>query len=458
MKTSFGKLAMMALVLALCLMLLGPMRSGVEDSLVASASRLSLDPGSTAVVSYTLKAETAQTVAYSSDDPSVAAVDQRGQVTAMAPGKTRVRLTAQGGATASVEVDVTGVAVTSFALNTDLLEMNKGEVSGLSGQFNRGATAQSVTWTSADPSIVQVDGAGRVSAVGGGETYVVATTAGGLSASARVRVYVAATAVQIAPGDMRVGVGTTFQLQARYLPEDATDEAVQWKSSAPEVLSVDADGLMRAVSVGTATVTVSTRQGLKGSTEIVVEPASKDFQISATSVTIERGDRHALSVSFIGADGQVDDAVEHHVEWTVSNPDVVSVSDGVVTGLSSGTAAVTASADGFRSVCTVRVETPVKEVALNMTELYLLKEQTNESFQLRAETTPSDADDTSVAYATDNPLVANVTPSGLVTLTGGYGTAVITATAKSGAEATFAVHVVVALPEPTGSAEPEMEN
>lgn len=447
MGTVFGKLTMLAFVLVLGVLLLAPMRAGVEDALTASVDSVSLNPGETLEVCYSLRSESAQTVVYSSDDPVIATVDQQGLVTALEPGQTHIRLKAQGGASDAVKVEVTGVPVTSIALNTKLLVMDKGDVSGLSCTFNAGATDQRVEWLSADPDIVKVDAAGRVTAVGSGETYVVATTPGGLSAAATVCVRVRGTAVQIVPGALTVGVGTTFQLGVHYLPEDTTDDVVSWKSSQPGVLSVDADGRVRAISTGTATVSVLTEAGLKGETEIVVEPAARDFQINPTNATLERGDVQTLEAWFIGTDGQRDDSVNHHIEWTSSNPSVATVTDGVVTARASGRTVITATADGISATCAVRVQTMVRSVSLNMDELYLLREQTGEPFQLKAALEPADADDLRLTYVCDNEQVANVSRDGLVTLTGGYGTAVITVSAASGAEDTFTVHVVSELPQ-----------
>lgn len=451
MRTAFGKLALLAFAVLAGILLLAPMRAGVEDALTVSVDAASLNPGETLALSYELVAETAQTVTYTSDDPSVAQVDQQGLVTAMDPGTTTIHLRAQGGATARVRVEVSGTPVTSFELNTKLLELEKGEVSGLSCVFNDGATDQRVEWLSADPSVVTVDGDGRVTAVGSGETYVIATTPNGLSAAATVRVHVRSTAAQIVPGDVTLGTGATLSLRVSYLPEDATDSVVEWTSNQPRVLSVDEEGAIRAISAGTAVVTATTADGLTAMTTITVEPAASDFQINPTQLTIERGQTHALEAWFIGADGQPDESLDHHVEWASSNPAVATVADGVVTAVSSGTAVITASADGFQSACSVRVETNVQSVALNMTELYLLREQTDSPFQLSATVTPADADDTRLTYSTDNPLVATVTSDGLVTLTGGYGTATITATAASGAEASFSVHVVTELPQSQGA-------
>lgn len=443
MKTAFGKLTMLAFVLAIGLMLLAPMRSGIEDSLTASLSEVTLEPGESASVTYELVAETAQTVVYRSDDPAIAMVNQRGQITAVSPGRTAVHLTAQGGASTAVIVEVSGVPVSSFSLNTHELEMNKGDVSGLSYQFNYGATAQNVVWSSADPEIVRVDNAGRVSAVGAGETYITATAAGGMSDTALIRVNVRGTAVQIAPEALTVGVGTAFRLEVHYLPEDATDSVVQWASSAPQVLSVDADGLTHAISAGTATVTVATRDGLTASAVINVEPASKDFLLTPTELTMERGDIQFLEASFIGADGQVDQSVDHHVQWESSDPSVATVEDGTVIGVKTGKATITATADGFEAECIVTVHTSVTEVHLNVSEQSLYKNQTDEPFQIRATVVPSDADDRTLTYSSDNELVATVNQNGLVTMTGGYGTAVITVEASSGAKAVCIVNVIV---------------
>lgn len=446
MKTAYGKLLSLAILLAVGVLMLAPMRSGIEDTLRASTELLDLDPGEIVEVRYDLRTETAQTVAYYSDDTAVAIVDQRGYIMAVSPGETKIRLVAQGGAFDEVKVRVSGVPITLFELNAESIKMEKGDVSGLSYRVNTGASMHNVKWESLDPSIASVDAAGRVSAVGGGDTYIVATAPNGMTDAALVSVHVQGNAVQIAPGDMRVGVGTTFPLQTRYLPVDTTDVPVSWTSSAPEVLTVDGSGVMQAVSVGTATVTVLTRDGLQGSMTITVDPASTDFQLSPNTVTIERGDSHTLSACFIGADGQVDQTVNHHVEWESTDPRIVSVENGVVTGHASGVAVITAYADGFKATSTVHVETSVQEVHLNISEQYLLKEQTGEPFQIRTSYVPADADEQKLVFTSDNPLVATVSEKGLVTMTGGYGTAIITVTAENGAQATCAVHVVTQLP------------
>ena len=76
------------------------------------------------------------------------------------------------------------------------------------------------------------------------------------------------------------------------------------------------------------------------------------------------------------------------------------------------------------------------------------------NFDLLHPEKPADPDDPRITFSTDNDMVATVSESGLVTPVGGYGTAVITAQAESGAAARFTVNVVMALPE--GYEQPEL--
>lgn len=53
----------------------------------------------------------------------------------------------------------------------------------------------------------------------------------------------------------QLNIGETLQLEATVLPEDATDKTVIWNSSNEEVASVTENGLVTAISQGSATIT-----------------------------------------------------------------------------------------------------------------------------------------------------------------------------------------------------------
>ena len=449
MKTVYGKLANLIVLLSVAAMLFAPMRFGGEDYLYAHPRSVRMSPGDSYDLSYRLDADDPnQAVAFSSSNERVAVVNAAGTVTAVGSGKAQILLDAENGAKARAQIEVVGEHIATLALNTDSLTMEKGHVTGLKAVFDDKADNTLVQWSSEDESVATVDSIGRVVAVGGGTTRVIATAPNGLTASANVSVHVSGDVMRITPENVTVGAGTYLSLGTGYIPADTTDEVVRWASSDANILSVESDGTLYAVSQGQAVLSAFSRDGLSASTVITVERAAADFNVSPAAATIERGKTLTLEPRFFDAQGNPDaDASGHFITWTSSNPAVATVSDGVVTAVGSGTARISASADGRIASSLITVQTLVEEVQLNLHQIYVLREQTVMPIQLEAEILPADADDQKLTWTADNDLIATVNPRGLVELVGGYGTATITAIASSGARDQFVVNVVAELPE-----------
>ena len=81
--------------------------------------------------------------------------------------------------------------------------------------------------------------------------------------------------VSIAPsGNFELTVAGTRQLSAAVLPANATNQNVTWQSSNPAVATVSSNGLVTAVSQGTANITVTTVVGgYSAYVEVTVTPA-----------------------------------------------------------------------------------------------------------------------------------------------------------------------------------------
>ena len=448
MRTVYAKLIALLFIAILSIMLLSPMRSGVEDHLYANPRSLRMQRGDTYALSYELDSDRAQTVTYTSLDSSVATVNAAGTVSAIGPGSTDIHLKAEGGARTTVHVDVSGVPTTQVFLNTDYIAMEKGDVTGLSAAFNENADDTRIEWRSADTEIAAVDSIGRVTALRGGRTQIYAVTPNGLSAHTDVFVHVPGDAVRITPDALTVGTGATLKMGTYYFPSDATDEVYRWHSNDNGILTVDSDGTISALNTGTVVLSVFTKEGLSASSVIRVEQSAQSFDISPSAVAIERGDALQLEPRFFNADGTMDEASRnHYITWQSSRPEIATVEDGLVVGLRSGRTQISATVDGKTAVCDLQVQVLVHSVTLDKQEVYMLKEGTDTPIQLNATIEPRDPDDPTITYTTSNDLVANVSADGLVAMTGGYGTAIITARATSGAEARFTVNVVTELPD-----------
>ena len=449
MRTVYGKLIALIFTLTIGLLLFLPMRYGQEDHLYAYPHTIRMRKGDTYTIKYVLDSDHAQAVSYAAVDDTVARVSRTGKITAIRPGATDIHLDAEGGAKTTVHVTVVGTPTTSLRLNTDRVTIEKGEVTGLSATFNEGADDTLLEWRSEDENVATVDPTGRVTAHRGGRTKVYAITPNGIRADADVLVHVSGDAMRLTPEALTVGTGSALKMGTIYFPDDATETVARWITSDPGLLTVDADGTIHAVGVGKPVLSAITHEGLATSAVINVEPAAANFDLSPSAATLERGDTLDLEARFLDAEGNPDaQAGGHYIEWQSSDPAVATVENGRVRAVKSGETVISASADGKTAECTLKVQVLVHEVTLNETEMYLLKEDADKPIQLTATLRPADPDDPTVTWLTSNDLVANVDANGLVTMTGGYGTAVITARAASGAEARFTVSLVTQLPEP----------
>ena len=173
------------------------------------------------------------------------------------------------------------------------------------------AADKTVTWSSADEKVASVDENGNVTGVAPGTTTITAKV-GLASATCNVTVTDSAipvTSVSLDKKSMELHVGDKGeQLAATISPENATDKTVSWSSSDATVAKVDQNGFVTPVKEGTATITVTTKDGGKTDSclvtvlpEPVVEKPSfhlydgKDFfdgssWYDTTSAATPRGD------------------------------------------------------------------------------------------------------------------------------------------------------------------------
>ena len=86
---------------------------------------------------------------------------------------------------------------------------------------------------------------------------------------------VAVTGITVSPTSFEIEAGKSASLTANVIPTDAEDKTVEWTSSDESVATVDANGRVRGVSVGTATITATTNDGgYTASCEVTVTPSS----------------------------------------------------------------------------------------------------------------------------------------------------------------------------------------
>ncbi|MBE6604911.1 MAG: Ig domain-containing protein [Ruminococcaceae bacterium] len=125
------------------------------------------------------------------------------------------------------------------------------------------AADKRVQYTTSDESVCTVDDTGTITGVGAGSAIIMVKTVDG-NKTAMLHVSVKAdgvTGVMLTPETLEMKLGESDMLQAVVSPYAALDKSVTYTSSDPAVVTVSASGKVSAVGVGTAIVTVTTKDG-----------------------------------------------------------------------------------------------------------------------------------------------------------------------------------------------------
>ncbi len=289
MKSTRSRLAAILITAAMAVSLVG---CGVDITSVGLPPNESLEKGDTVQMEVDFGTENqaeAEAIAkaaekldltWTSSDEAVATVDEDGLVTAVGPGTAEITVSvADGNISSTCLVTVTVTATDVTVPETLELVTNGENTANLNAKATpEDATGITVTYESSDPSIVTVDETGLVTAVANGEADITTTltqvndmatgetaTAENstqteplvLTATTHVVVTTKVEAITLDNTEGILTVGNTHKINASVTPENATDLTVTWTSSDNNIATVDADGNVKAVAVGNATITAS---------------------------------------------------------------------------------------------------------------------------------------------------------------------------------------------------------
>jgi len=210
-----------------------------------------------------------------------------------------------------------------------------------------------VGYVNLSPDILSVTPDGMVSplAAGTGEVLVVTKD---YAAATRQTVTVISDVTRIALNQTNLTLGgdqaTTFRLIPTVTPDDAPVKQVTFVSSNPAAVTVDAEGNLRFVAPGSATITAAVADGSASTTcQVTARAIATSIRLNQTNITMWDYGEYTLKATVTG--------LEHpKVVYTSSNHDVATVSNsGIVYGVAKGTAVITAAVGDVKTTCTVSV-------------------------------------------------------------------------------------------------------
>lgn len=161
-------------------------------------------------------------------------------------------------------------------------------------------TNKRVTYASSDATVASVDATGKVTAhkAGTATITVKATDGSKKAASVKVTVATALQKINAKATKMTMTVGTTTQASKfiSFVPANATNKAVTYKSSDSKILTVDASGNVKAIARGVAQIIVTSKANAKIGT--MIEVTVKDAYV--TKVTVNDKADATLTFSGVG--------------------------------------------------------------------------------------------------------------------------------------------------------------
>lgn len=311
---------------------------------------ITLDKGTTASLKATvLPADaTDPSVTWTSSDEAVVSVDGNGKIKALKGGSAKI--TAKAGDHSAVCIVTVIAPVEGVTLPDASVSLVKGRSLTLKATvLPEDATDKSVSWSSSEPSIASVDASGKVTGLTVGKAVITAT-ASGFTASCEVNVYIPVTSVKLDQSSYTLNKGKSFKLTATVSPDDATYPTVSWESSDAAVASVDADGNVKGLTVGEATITAKAGDCTATCRVKVIVPVTS-VSLNKTEITLEETRTYQLQATV-----NPSEATDKTVTWTSSDESVARVdANGAVKGISAGHAVITAKAGDCTATCQVTV-------------------------------------------------------------------------------------------------------
>ena len=399
------------------------------------------------------------TVTWKSSNTGVVTVSGSGLVKVVGPGTATVTCTSKSNssAKASCSFTVARPPVTGVSLDRTeaLLYTNNRNGLQLTATVSPADAEQSLNWSSSDTSVVTVSGSGLVRVVGLGTATVTAASSASPSMQASCAVTVTeppVTGITLDPTEIVMDLNDTEGVQIQHtVAATSGDTSVVWSSSNPNVASVDANGHVSMVGLGTAVITCTSVQ-VPDVFEIcsvtVKRPPVTALALSQSELTLYTNDNAGQTLSATVTPSNA----ESTVLWSSSDVNVAVVySDGLVKPVGVGTATITAvsrSTPERTASCAVTVvKPPVSGVTLDQTAMTVFTDNTI-GVLLHASLSPEDPDTAALTWSSSNSAVAAVSADGLVTPVG-VGTATVTVVSVSNPNATASCAVTVRRPPVT---------
>jgi uncharacterized protein YjdB len=304
------------------------------------------------------------TATWKSSNAAVATIDATGMATGLTAGTSTITATAtsmQGNATLTVNnasANLNTITITPQLTSVPISTTVQFSATGTYGDGSTRDLSSLVTWTSSSPTVATVDVNGLFTALAAGTTTITATLNGVTQTFTVTITTPTITDIFVSPDGLTEPIGVSQQYTATADYSDGTSadlsSGITWTSSATAIATVDGNGVVTTVGPGDVTIS-ATYGAFSDSSTLTVVPAHLQ-SITVTPATPKLAVSTQLQFT---ATGNFDDGSTQpltSLTWSSSNPTLMSVDvNGVATGVSAGSAIITATSGSISGTTSVTV-------------------------------------------------------------------------------------------------------
>lgn len=269
---------------------------------------------------------------WKSSNTNVVKVNAEGKLTAGKKGSAVVTVTSKSNPKISKKCRVTVrpyIAVTGIKIIPDKTEVDNGILGKIKVEIiPADASVQDFTWHISNDEIIKVDPKGRYVGKKPGEVRITVTTKeGNFTDSCVMNVLPVSVKGVTIQKEAEIDVNEVYRLIWNTIPTNATNKDIVWKSDNESVVKVDEFGNVTGVSLGSANVSITTKEGnYTAKCRVIVSKFVNDINMTETYYKLKAGKRKKINIKITPVD-----CTKKEIIWRTDNSAVVSVSqDGAV--------------------------------------------------------------------------------------------------------------------------------
>ncbi len=288
-------------------------------------------------------------VSYKSSNSKIVSVSSSGKLVAKKKGSVKITVTAKDGSGKKAYLSVKAVTpvskITITKPSVNSIVITKGKTYTLktsvspSNAYNKG-----LIYSSSNTKIATVSSKGKITGKKNGTAIITVKAKDGSGKKAAITVIVGyrITKIVVTPNTITKPVGTTYQINAKISPSNASKVALKYSSSNTSLATVDSKGKVLLKKPGKVKITVASldTSAIRTTVTINITQPVQSIRLAQTSVTKEVGSSYQIVATILPSD-----ATNKKLAYSSSNTALATVdANGKVLLKKAGTVIITATA------------------------------------------------------------------------------------------------------------------